>query len=300
MTSRSLSKLVFHYHAYVDTFREPSGVLPLMLRLKLLHSCRVVTEVRGIALGEQTLPGHLGEACALLHDTARYLQFHAFGTFRDSESFDHAACGVDIIQQQNWLQGLPAEERRCILSAVRYHNKREVPPSLKGLEADLVHLVRDGDKLDIFRILDEAVRDGSLEHNPEIVWGLRKEGAPNPEVVEAVSKGETVSYDAVRSFVDFVLVQVGWLNSGLHFETSARFARKHQFLESREKLLKTLTDDHESISRCCQAARKSLEGRAIAAKAKVAAEQAAAEQAAATPPTAEAGKGKKGKDKSKE
>jgi len=257
MSEGFLDKLIQRYYAYVDTFRDAKSELPLLLRLKLDHSARVAVEARIVTKSEGWSKSfrHTGTACALLHDTARYLQFHAFGTFRDSDSFDHADHAVDIISQQGWLNDLPADEHPAILTAIRLHNKRELPPLLAGFEADLAHMVRDTDKLDIFQILEKAVNDGSLASNPEIAWKLPMTGAPNPEVVEAVSNGQTVSYDAVRSLTDFVLIQVGWLNGGLHFKTSMRLAIERKTLEFRETFLKTLTDDHASISRCCNAVR---------------------------------------------
>ena len=260
MTSDFIGKLTERYHAYVDTFRDASGALPVLMQLKLDHTCRVVEDARRVMAGERWEENacRMGEVCALLHDTARYSQFQAFGTFRDSESFDHAERAVEIIRQQGWLVTLPEDEQRYILTAIQLHNKREAPLSLAGLEADLVHLVRDADKLDIFRVLEEAVNDGSLARNPEIAWGLQMKGAPNPAVVEAVAKGQTVSYDWVRAFSDFVLIQVGWLNGGLHFNTSMRLAVDRDVLGFRETLLKTFTDDHSGILRCCEATRRFL------------------------------------------
>lgn len=269
MTSKFPNKLLNIYLGYVNTFRDESGALPKLLQLKLDHTSRVMHDASVLMRleGWEGTILHTGDVAALLHDTARYLQFHAFGTFRDSESFDHADCAVEIIQKQGWLETLPEEEQQNILTAVRLHNKREVPKSLTGTEADLAHIVRDADKLDILRILETVVKDGSLARNPEIAWGLPMEGAPNPEVVEAVSQGRSVSYDAIRVFADFVLIQVGWLNGGFHFKTAMRLAQERNALAFRENLLKTLADDHAGIMRCCDAARAYLEANAASAKA---------------------------------
>jgi len=261
MTFPFINTLIENYCVYVNKFRDASGAWPVLLRLKYDHTNRVAMEARNIMKGEgwDKYASAMGEACAFLHDVARYVQYQAFGTFRDSDSFDHADCAVEIIRQQGWLDALTEEERQQILTAVALHNKREVPAALAGFGAELVHLVRDADKLDIFRVLEDAVKTGSLARNPEIAWGLQMEGAPNPEVIEAVSNGQTVSYDAVRVFADFVLIQVGWLNGGLHFKTAVQFAKARDTLAFREELLKTLTDDHEGIARCCAAARECLE-----------------------------------------
>ncbi|HRR33381.1 MAG TPA: HD domain-containing protein [Kiritimatiellia bacterium] len=256
MTSDFLFQLTRQYRAYVGTFREADGLLPDMLRLKLEHTQGVVQDARSIMGGEAwDEPSRvLGEACALLHDAGRYEQFKTFGTFQDSKSVDHAAYGVRIIREQRWLDGLPVAERNLVLATVALHNRRTVSPAASERVARFTHLVRDADKLDIFRVLEQAIADGSLERNPEIAWGLQHKGAPSRNVVEAIRQGHSVSYTWIRTLSDFILIQVGWLIGGLHYPTSYRLAAQRKVLEFRETFLKTLSDD-PGIEVCCQAAR---------------------------------------------
>jgi len=256
MTRIFLETLTRRYRAYVDTYRGADGVLPKMLQLKLDHTLHVVEDARRIMSGEGW-PEDLrvvGEACALLHDAGRYSQLHEFGTFQDSKSIDHAARGVEVIKKEHWLDELPSEEREAVLTAVAVHNKRDVPVSLPHVTADWAHLVRDADKLDIFRVLEEAITDGSLEENPEIAWGLQVKGAPSPNVVEAIRNGCSVSYTWIKTLSDFVLIQVGWLNGGFHYRTALQVARARGVLEFRETYMKTLSDD-SGVDLCCEAAR---------------------------------------------
>jgi hypothetical protein len=260
MTETFYEELTKKYNAYVDSFKDADGVLAVMMKLKLDHTHRVVEDARRVMAGEGWGPDdfQLGEATALLHDTARYSQLRDFQTFRDSDSFDHAAQGVKIIHEQQWLMDLPAEDREAILIAVAVHNKRDIPEAVKGKALRLSWLVRDADKLDILHLLEKAVLDGSLERNPEIAWGLQMKGAPSPEMIEAVEQGRTVSYEWIHCFADFVLIQVGWMNGGFQYRTSVRLVLERKALEFRETFLKTLTEDHDGIVRCCAAARKWL------------------------------------------
>jgi len=256
MTRNFLETLTRRYHAYVDTYRGADGILPKMLQLKLDHTLHVVEDARRIMAGEDW-PEEMrvvGEACALLHDAGRYSQLHEFGTFQDSKSIDHAARGVEVIKKESWLAELPAEEREAVLMTVTAHNKRELPASLFQATADWAHLVRDADKLDIFRILEEAIKDGSLEENPEIAWDLQVKGAPSPNVVEAIRNGCSVSYTWIKTLSDFVLIQVGWLNGGLYFRMALQLARERGVLDFRETYMKTLSDD-PGVDLCCEAAR---------------------------------------------
>ena len=260
MTDTFYDELTAQYTAYVDTFRDADGLLPIMMKLKLDHTHRVVEDARRVMEGEGWGADdfQLGEATALLHDTARYSQLRDYQTFRDSDSFDHAAQAVKIIREQRWLDDLAAEIREAILTAVAVHNKRDVPEAVKGQARNLSWLVRDADKLDILHLLEQAVLDGSLERNPEIAWGLQMKGSPCPTMIEAVEQGRTVSYDWIHCFADFVLIQVGWLNGGLQYRTSAKLVLERKALDFRETFLKTLTEDHTGIIRCCDVARKWL------------------------------------------
>ena len=262
MTRDFLNALTRRYRAYVDTFRDPDGRLPEMLQLKLDHTLGVVADARRIMAGEGWPEPLcvLGEACALLHDAGRYSQIREFGTFQDSRSIDHARRGVEVIERERWLAPLPDDERKEVLASVALHNRKEVPASLKAEAAELTHMVRDADKLDIFRVMEVAIADGSLERNPEIAWDLQTNGLPSPELVDAVSRGRAVSYTWIKSLSDFVLIQVGWLNGGMHFRTALQLARERRVLEFREAYLKTLTGD-AGVDRCCAAARAHMSER---------------------------------------
>lgn len=258
MTEAFLEELTGRYRAYVGTFRDAAGALPPMVRVKLDHTMKVVDAARRIMEGEAFPPRERpeGEACALLHDAGRYAQFTEFGTFRDACSVDHAEKGVEVIVREGWLDALPAGERARILDTVRFHNKRALPDDLPPETRKPAFLVRDADKLDIFRVMEDAVRDGALETRPELSWGLPLRAGFSPRVAEAVCAGESVRYEWIQSVADFVLVQVGWLNGGLHFPTSRRMARDRGTLEFRRALLKRLTGDDAGVDRICDLVRE--------------------------------------------
>lgn len=266
MTRAFLKTLIRRYRAYVDSFRDARGGLSELHRLKIEHTERVAENACRIMSGENWPEAWTaaGEACAWLHDIGRHVQLRDYGTFRDADSLDHAACGVAVIHEERLLDGLAAASRARILAAVALHNRKTVPDGLADDAARLTHLVRDADKLDIFRVLEEVVDDGSLRRNPAIAWELRLDGAPSPDVVAAVCAGQPVSYDAVRNLSDFVLIQVGWLINGLHYTASLRLAAERRVLEYREAFLKTLSTD-AGVTRCCDAARRHFAAKAVGA-----------------------------------
>lgn len=238
------------YAGYVYGYRV-DGELPPMMALKLHHTDMVVANARAIAeregFGEDA-----AEACeiaALLHDTGRYEQLRLYNTFRDSDSVDHAVFSRDIVLAKGWLDGYP--HRNAVLDAVLFHNRRDVPDGLDPLTATVAHCVRDADKLDIFRVLEDRVANTDWRNDNTAFWNLPVLAKPNPKVVEAVRKGDAVDYQNIKTLADFVLIQVGWLRSGLHFGTSRKLASERGHLAFRRRFLSELTDGDASVDGLC-------------------------------------------------
>jgi hypothetical protein len=249
----ALSELVRLYDGYVDTYRGADGRLPSMMELKRVHTAKVVENAEAIADGEAFSPveRELALAAALLHDTGRYEQLKRYNTFRDSESVDHAVFSHDIVKEKGWV----ADDR--VLKAVLYHNRRELPGDLDPIGRKVAETVRDADKLDIFRVLEDQVENTDWRGDSRAFWNLKVSALPNPEVVSAIGELRPVDYQHIRSLADFVLIQVGWMISGLCFKTSMRLCRERGHLEFRRRFLHEITDD-QSVDRLCDIASKKI------------------------------------------
>ena len=262
MTAADLTQLETFFAGYTRRFADADGRLHPMQQLKLDHSRRVAANAERIMAvegwtEEQVL---LGRACALLHDVGRFSQYAEFGVFEDHKTIDHAVRGVEVLQAEGVLAALLAAERETILVAVRHHNVRELSPAIPAAEAGFVHLVRDSDKLDIFRVLEDAIREGHLEDHPEIAWSLPERGAANPEILAAIGAGRTVSYQMVRSLCDFVLIQVGWLRGFLYYDAAVALACEARALEFREAYVRAI-DDSPAVRECFAITRAAMQAR---------------------------------------
>ena len=245
------------YDAYVDTYRGQDGVLPPMMQLKLVHTRKVVEAACAIAKGEgfDARTARACEAAALLHDTGRYEQLRVYNTFRDSDSVDHAVFSHDIVKEKGWLDGW--EDKDAILAAVLYHNRREIPEGLDPLTLACSRTVRDADKLDIFRVLEDQIATTDWRHDAKAFWNLPTTAAPNPVIAEAIREGRPVDYQNIKSLADFVLIQVGWMVSGLEYATSRRLCAARGHLAYRRHFLHQLTDA-PVVDELCDLAEKAL------------------------------------------
>ena len=231
------------YSSYVDTFRV-EGTLPEMMELKLLHTRNVVALARKIAKGEQfdERTARALEAAALLHDTGRYEQLKRFNTFRDADSVDHAVFSHDIVKEKGWLDGW--EDASKILTAVLVHNRRDIPADeMDDITLACSKALRDADKLDIFNVLEDRLANTDWRNDNRAFWNLKIFSPPSIEVVEALMDSRAVDYQYIKCLADFVLVQVGWMISGLEYATSRKICLERGHLEFRRRFLRELTNE---------------------------------------------------------
>ena len=258
MTEEFIKALTAKYDAYVDAFRV-EGELPDLMRLKRVHTGHVVAAAQAIAEGEgfDAETASVCVAAALLHDTGRYEQLRRYSTFRDSESVDHAVFSHDIVRDAGWLAECVQAERQAVLDAVLFHNRRDVPEGLDALTFAASHTVRDADKLDIFRVLEDRVATTDWRNDCAAFWNLPVRAAPNPAVLAAIREQRAVDYQNIKTLADFVLIQVGWMVSGLHYDTTRRLAARRGHLEFRRRFLHELTDD-AAVDELCDFAQERL------------------------------------------
>lgn len=225
-----LAHLHSWFASYCNSFRSADADLQRNFDLKELHTRNVCQAAMLIAQGGEARRLVLAEVAALCHDLGRFPQFRDFRTFKDSDSLNHAHLSAEIIKQNNLLDFLPTHERESVMIAVRMHNLFEVPAGLPPQTDDLLRLVRDADKLDIWRVFIEYF------HAPE---GKRASGAGlgfpdlptcSPEVLEAISAQEMVQLSSMKSLNDFKLLQLSWVYD-INFHNTLRLIKERGVLE---------------------------------------------------------------------
>ena len=194
---------------------------PAPLDLKLTHTKAVLADARRIVAAEALTPP-LARACllaALYHDVGRFEQYLRYHTFRDRDSCNHGQLGVRILKREGRLADEPL--RKIILAAVGLHNRFALPARVPEGVALAANVVRDADKLDILRVMDEHL-SGPGPYNPTVVLQLPNDPhLCSPAVCRAALEGRTAAYADLRSVNDFRLLLGTWFFD-LHFAASRR------------------------------------------------------------------------------
>ncbi len=196
--------------SYISGFRNKEGELHPLLELKRSHSRRVAENCRRIA-GELGWAGPLLEralSAAILHDTGRFPQYTTWETFYDGASADHGALGEKVLREEFPWPDPEGEDAFVVLEGVRLHNRRTLPETVSPAALPVVRIVRDSDKMDVFRIVREHVKEGRIS---DLLPRINPEGGYSPAIVEEVGRTGRGSYQNVRSTADFLLLQLSWI-----------------------------------------------------------------------------------------
>ncbi|BDV42510.1 HD family phosphohydrolase [Geotalea uraniireducens] len=213
------------------------------IRLKEMHTYQVcaIMERLAVALALPEDDRLLAAAVALFHDLGRFEQYRRYKTFKDAASLNHATLGARILTEQRVLEPLSPEERLLIGKAVALHNVFRLPDALD--ERSLLHLklIRDADKLDIWRVFCEYFDLPAGERPSAVGLGFADLPECSAAVIDAVSRGELVNLTALRTLNDFTLLQLSWVYD-LNFGESSRLLIERHYLE---RLAATLPDSAE-------------------------------------------------------
>ncbi len=205
-----------------------------LIQSKIGHTMRVAQYAdriaKSIELDSDDID--LGWMLGLLHDFGRFEQVRRFGTFMDAHSVDHAELGADILFKENMISlfsesGLKDTEYALTETAIRQHNKLELPGDLDERTRLFCELLRDADKTDIFRVIDEMPFEQRIGKSLNM---LEEKDEASPECIECIRNHRCIPRAYIRSHFEGRLSHV-CLAFELVFEESRRIALEQGYLK---------------------------------------------------------------------
>jgi hypothetical protein len=242
-----LAPLHAWFDSYCESFRSADSELQRNFDLKEIHTRKVCEAARLIAGNEEPRRLMLAETAALCHDLGRFPQFREYRTFKDSDSVNHAQLSAEILKQGQLLDFLPKEERQAVITAVRLHNVFQVRAGLSPQTEDLLRIVRDADKLDIWRVFIEYYNAPEEERASAAGLGFADLPTCSPDVLAAVASGELVPLSILKTLNDFKLLQLSWLYD-INFRTTLCLIKERGVLEQLAATLPKEEPVHEALS----------------------------------------------------
>lgn len=227
---------------------DPEGLLNI--RMKVEHTWRVVACMEEISKGERLNEKErlLALSIALLHDVGRFYQYRRWRTYRDSESDNHARLSLEVIKREGLLKDLSEEERLIIEEAVLFHNLLNLPEKYSSPTDFFIRLIRDADKLDIWKVVIENYRLPEAERASAVGLGLPDLPEVTMDCLNALAEGKIVQLSQTKFLNDFRLLQISWVYD-LNFETTRKLLLEREYLQQLAATLPDLPELHIAVER---------------------------------------------------
>ncbi len=213
MNIEAYNKIAHWYDDYTRPYLEGVNGVPDSLRLKQAHIARVVIEMDSLtsALGLDESQCLIARTIALLHDIGRYEQLVRWGTMSDRASVSHSELGIAEIKKHNSIGHLSGTEERIIFAGILNHSRREIEPNLDEATEFNCKLIRDADKLDIYKVFIEVDMGDNEALKMTAYLDLPEEVGVSDKVINDLESGKLVDYVSMQNRHDVRLMLLSWV-----------------------------------------------------------------------------------------
>lgn len=244
LDARADEALREEFSRYAESFMSGDEEKDRHLRLKVDHTFRVCAYAGELAASEKILSGYeVSRAiriAALFHDVGRFEQHRRYHTFADPASCNHGVMGAKVLRAKQFLAKEPRGFQQLVLTTVAAHNRVSIPAAVSGDLRCVLSAVRDADKLDILRIMEEYLTPGS-EDNVVLLHLKDEPHQYTASILAALEQGRIALYKDMRYYNDFRILLCSWLYD-LQYPSSLRIAMREHHLSGIMQGLSSLPD----------------------------------------------------------
>ncbi|MEW6259991.1 MAG: HD domain-containing protein [Thermodesulfobacteriota bacterium] len=236
------------FRKYVDGFYTGIEEDDRNIELKDIHTQHVRKNMERLcaSLGLDTGKRDLADLIALFHDVGRFEQYRKYRTFSDRKSVNHARLGVQVLARHHVLDGLSPAARKIVFRAVAFHNAAELPTATATDERTFMQLIRDADKLDIWRVVTDYYRRTDRSPNKTVELDLPDTPQWSRNILEALMAHRFACIADMKTLNDFKLLQIGWVFD-LNFDESFRIVRERKYIEAIAETLPDVAEIHAAV-----------------------------------------------------
>ena len=207
-----LSRMHEWMTAYMKSFYSDDAEVQQGILIKEKHTGYVTSNCVELAkfLKLSTHDVQLAEIIGLFHDVGRFRQYSLYKTFNDADSEDHADLGIKVIGELEFFKELSADDYELVKFAIQNHNKKIVAPTDDARKNFFAKIIRDADKLDIYRVLEPFLAQENADKMPKFIKGKARPDI-SPDFVENFVTGEQADYRKIRTNGDRKIVRLMWI-----------------------------------------------------------------------------------------
>ena len=199
---------------YMKSFYSDDAEVQQGILIKEKHTGYVTSNCVELAkfLKLSTHDVELAEIIGLFHDVGRFRQYSIYKTFNDADSEDHANLGIKVIDELEFFKELTATDFEIVKFAIQNHNKKNVAPIDDDRKILFAKIIRDADKLDIYRVLEPFLAQSAADKMPNFIKSSSRLIADiSPDFVENFVTGNQADYNKIRTNGDRKIVRLMWI-----------------------------------------------------------------------------------------
>ena len=199
---------------YMKSFYSDDAEVQRGILIKEKHTGYVTAN--SVELGKflklSTHDAELAEIIGLFHDVGRFRQYSIYKTFNDADSEDHADLALKVIDELEFFKELAAQDYEVVKFAIQNHNKKTVAPTDDERKNFFAKIIRDADKLDIYRVLEPFLAQENADKMPNFIKSTSNLIADiSPDFVENFVTGKQADYRKIRTNGDRKIVRLMWI-----------------------------------------------------------------------------------------
>ncbi len=246
MTENDLIYLKSWFSDYTKSFYSSNKEDQKNIMNKIEHTYNVCENIVEIAtrLALSDNKTRLAETVALFHDVGRFPQYAKYKTFKDAISINHGLLAAKTLVAEKVLQNLPKDEQDSITQTVKFHNAFAIPTVLKEDVGFFLKLIRDADKIDIFRVFIKYYESPKNERASATAFGLPDTPEYSKVMLSNIFKKQVASYSNLKTENDFKLMKLSWIYD-MHFKESIKLLQERNYIN---KIINKLPQTDEIIS----------------------------------------------------
>jgi hypothetical protein len=211
-------------HFLTDTYRKDSAVLR-----NFLHTEKVVENILILAnsLELSESERYSAEAVALFHDIGRF--WILLQDQQDFKNMDHAEASIEYLKSNFTFNSLDEQSRNMILEVILNHHTPEITKKDNTVTLFFSRLLRDADKLDIWRLTVDSLTDKAKRSNLANEYGLVEKPFVTASFCQNIVDGGVAKKEDIVTFSDYLVFQMSWVFD-LNFRKSFQILNKMQYM----------------------------------------------------------------------
>ena len=248
MEIETLTHLKSWFDTYVAHYYTGVAEHDRNIRLKEDHTHRVRHNMMLLcdSLNMSPQDSLLAEAVSLFHDIGRFEQYLKYHTFNDITSVNHAHLGLRVLAAHRVLSEIPVAERRLLTVAIAFHNAATLPGDMPEHALRFMKLIRDADKLDIWKVVTDYYQEREDNPNSTIELGLPDASECSAAAIEALHQEKFARVQDMKTLNDFKLLQISWVFD-LNFEKSFQLLKERRYIEQIAETLPRLPEIRSAV-----------------------------------------------------